>query len=354
MTNDISTDQRVFKVCNSLLSMGFEVELIGVRRPWSVDLRREYRCSRMKMWFQTGPLFYMEYNLRLFFLLMFKPSAVLLSNDLDTLLANFLVSKFKNCPLVYDSHELFPEAPELLNRPFKKGIWERLEALLLPRLKQAYTVCDSIKSYYKSKYGIDMKVVRNVPLLKERSVTPKQPKTILYQGNINPGRGLEVAIKSLVFLPDYTLKIVGNGIGLKKLEELAVSEGVSNQLEFVGRIPFEELKNHTHSASLGILFEEPLGLSFEYSLPNKLFDYIHAEIPVLATPLVEVRKIVEQYKVGELLEDRSPEKIAEQIKSIDAKRSNYQFAKAKEELNWGNEEKVLKSIFTSLLKSVKS
>lgn len=345
VTNDISTDQRVYKVCKTLISMGFEVEIIGVLRPWSVELQRDYSCKRMKMWFNTGPLFYIEYNLRLFFLLLFKSSSVLLSNDLDTLLANFLASKLKNIPLVYDSHELFPEAPELLDRPFKKGIWERLESFLLPKLEYSYTVCESIQKHYKKHHGVEMKIVRNVPDLCSSSSNDSALNVLLYQGNINPGRGLELAIKCMAYLPDYKLKIIGNGIGLNKLKELSVSEGVSNQLEFLGRLPFEDLKSHTESASIGILFEEPLGLSFEYSLPNKLFDYIHAETPVLASPLIEVKKIVEKYSVGELLNDRDPKQIAKQLKSMVSKKSSYEFARAKQELNWANEEKVLKLIF---------
>lgn len=354
VTNDISTDQRVFKVCNSLQAMGFEVELIGVSRPWSVALNREYICKRIKICFNIGPLFYFEYNIRLFFLLLFKPASVLLSNDLDTLLANYLISKLKNIPLVYDSHELFPEAPELLERPLKKRLWECLESFLLPKIKHAYTVCESIQLHYKALHGIDMKVVRNVPNLCSQPSRDRNTKTLLYQGNINPGRGLEVAIKSMSFLPDYRLKIIGNGIGLNKLKLLSESEGVSNQVEFLGRLPFEDLKKHTESASIGILFEEPLGLSFEYSLPNKLFDYIHAETPVIASPLIEVKKILEKYNVGELLVDRNPEHIAQQIQAMEYKLSTYEFIKAKAELNWKNEHEVLESIFSIFQDKVKN
>jgi glycosyltransferase involved in cell wall biosynthesis len=199
-----------------------------------------------------------------------------------------------------------------------------------------------------------MKVVRNVPNLCSQTSRDRDTKTLLYQGNINPGRGLEVAIKGMSFLPDYRLKIIGNGIGLNKLKLLSESEGVSNQVEFLGRLPFEDLKKHTESASIGILFEEPLGLSFEYSLPNKLFDYIHAETPVIASPLIEVKKIVEKYKVGELLVDRNPEHIAQQIQAMESKLSTYEFVKAKAELNWKNEEKVLEGVFTVFQDKVKN
>ena len=104
----------------------------------------------------------------------------------------------------------------------------------------------------------------------------KKQKTLIYQGAINPGRGLHLAIESLVYLNDYKLLIVGDGKGLDELKEFAEVKGVEQQLEFIGRVPYEELEKFTGQATVGLLLEEPLGKSFEYALPNKLFDYIHA------------------------------------------------------------------------------
>ena len=128
VTNDISTDQRVYKVCRSLLSMGFEVELIGRLHSWSKPLKREYKTHRIKTVFFSGPMFYLEFNIRLCFLLLFKPCNTLLSNDLDTLPANYFASLVKGSNLVFDSHELFTEVPELMTRPFKKKIWKGIES----------------------------------------------------------------------------------------------------------------------------------------------------------------------------------------------------------------------------------
>jgi len=349
VTNDISTDQRVHKVCESLQSMGFEVLLWG--RVWadSQALNRTYTTKRMRLFFSTGPLFYLEYNIRLFFILLFSKCHLLLSNDLDTLTANFLASKLKGIPLVYDSHELFPEAPELQETPFKKKIWEKLEDFLLPKLKYSYTVCDAIAEFYNNKYGLAMEVVRNMPYYKKEDARKKTSKVIIYQGSINPGRGLETAIKSMSFLPDFKLKIIGDGYGLRALKLLSQKEGVSNRVEFLGRLAFEDLSPHTEKASIGILFEETRGLSFEYSLPNKLFDYIHAETPVLASPLIEVKRIVENYPVGDLLKDRVPKNVAKQINEMFEKINSYEFVKAKSDLNWENEEKVLKRVFSPFL-----
>jgi len=349
VTNDISTDQRVHKVCQSLQSMGFEVLLWGRRLAHSQPLNRPYATKRMTLFFTSGSLFYLEYNIRLFLILLFSKCHIVLSNDLDTLLANFIVSKCKGIPLVYDSHELFPEAPELINRPTKKKMWERLESWILPKIQHSYTVCESIAKYYKDKYGIVMKVVRNVSYLGKDSPKKETSNIIIYQGNMNPGRGLELAIEMMCFLDDFKLKIIGDGEELDALKTLAQQKAVNHKVEFLGRLPFDDLKLYTEQASIGILFEEPLGLSFEYSLPNKLFDYIHANTAVLASPLVEVKAVVENYKVGELLNLRTPQNIAKQIEEMAEKLHTYDFVKAKNELSWQLEEEVLKSVFSPFM-----
>lgn len=349
VTNDISTDQRVHKVCQSLQSMGFEVHLWGRVLADSQPLNRPYATKRMSLLFYKGPFFYLEYNIRLFFILLFSKCHLLLSNDLDTLLANFMVSKIKGLPLVYDSRELFPEAPELQETPFKKKIWESLESWLLPKINHAYTVCHSIAQFYNNKYGLKMKVVRNMPYLKDSSRPNAVSKSIIYQGTMNPGRGLELAIEMMPYLEDYKLILIGDGEGLASLKVLAQEKEVSSQIEFLGRLPFEDLKTYTEQSSIGILFEEARGLSFEYSLPNKLFDYIHANTAVLASPLVEVKAIVDTYSVGELLKARNPQSVAKQIDAMFEKINSYEFAKAKNDLNWQKEEEVLKTIFSPFL-----
>ena len=352
VTNDLSTDQRVHKVCQSLLSMGFTVELVGRIQSFSQPIKREYVTTRLKTFFSSGPLFYFEFNIRLFFKLLFSKCNVLLSNDLDTLLANFLVSKFKAISLVYDSHELFVEVPELTNRTFKKKIWECLEAWILPKINLSYTVCESIANFYKNKYGLNMKVVRNVPYLVESSSSKNKTNTLIYQGGMNPGRGLELAIDMMEFLDDFKLKIIGDGQELNKLKNLVDQKGLHDRIVFLGRLPFEDLKVHTEQACIGILFEEPTGLSFKFSLPNKLFDYIHSNTPVMATPLKEVKRIIDYYQVGEFIYERSPEVVANQIKKMSKNIDEYKFSQAKKDLNWQNEFKKIECIFSPLLGKV--
>jgi glycosyltransferase involved in cell wall biosynthesis len=349
VSNDLCTDQRVHKVCSSLVSYGYNVHLVGFKSSKSLELNRAYRTHRFKIWFSKGPLFYAEFSIKLFFYLLFNKSDHLLSNDLDTLLPNYLVSKLKRQSLVFDAHEIFSDSPELQGRPLVKSFWQYLEAFLMPRVSFMYTVCDSLATHYRKKLKVEMEVVRNVPVLVNKDTPALINKVLLFQGNMNLGRGLGLAIEALVFLPDYKLIIVGAGFDY--LKPIAIKHGVLNQIEFVGVVPFEMLKHYTEKASIGILLEEPIGLSFTYSLPNKLFDYIHSNLKIIASPLSEVKRIIDQYDVGVILKERNPKSLAAQIIELENKTINLdEYARAKKDLNWGKEQIVLKNIFEKLKK----
>lgn len=354
VTNDLNTDQRVDKVANSLLDNGFSVLLVGRKiRNWSSPLRsRAYDCHRFSLVFKKGFLFYLEFNIRLFFFLLFTKSDILLSNDLDTLLPNFLVSKLKTKKLVYDSHELFVEVPELIHRPMVKRIWLWIERFCLPRIKHAYTVSDSIANYYHEKYNINMLVVRNFPFFKK--VNKKVDvdcnhnyKKIIYQGAVNKDRGVDLMIASMKYV-DAKLYIAGTGDVLDNMTNYVQKLNIHKKVIFLGQIPFQELSKITQSSDLGLSFEEDTCLAYRYSLPNKIFDYIHAEIPVLISNLPEFTKIIQKYDVGMVLSSRVPKEVASQINtllSMDKDSVSSKLKLAKKDLCWENEEKKLLTLF---------
>lgn len=355
VTNDISTDYRVHKVCNYLESIGYIVTVYGRVLPNTIPISRNYQVIRRKHWFHENFLFYAEFNIRLFFILLFTKTEVILANDLDTLPACFFASRLKNVALVYDSHELFSEGPELQGRKFIQAFWRRLEDYFLPKIDKSYTVSQSIIDFYNTKYQNNMGLVRNIPLQKdvleiEDVQFPTAQKTILYQGVLNPGRGLKKMIKALHFLEDFDLIIIGYGKVEQELKEYVLQQNMQHRVHFLGRIAREKLFNYTKKATLGMVLEEPLGLSFTYALPNKLFDYIHAELPIIAGKLPEVVHIIKKYKVGVVVEDYSPEKIAKAIRELVANKplllqikKNQQ--KATSELCWEIEQHKLSDFF---------
>lgn len=354
------TDQRVKKSCGTLQGLGFEITLVGRRLNNSLPMdTRPYHTVRMKLMFEKGPLFYAFYNIRLFFFLLFHKAELLVSNDLDTLLPNYLVHKIKGIPLVYDSHEYFTEVPELVSRKKIQKIWKRIERFVFPNLKEVITVNDSIADLYENEYGIRPTVVRNVsPLRKVNAVSgrsalnlPEDKALLILQGSgINIERGAEEMVEAMEFIPYAVLLIVGGGDVIDKLKDITVKLHLEEKVIFIPRQPYEQLFNLTKAADLGLTLDKDTNINYRFSLPNKLFDYIQAGTPVIASPLTELKKIIEKYEIGDFIPGHEPEKIAVKInevlanqKLMDTWRKNLKFAA--KELCWENEEQVLINVY---------
>jgi glycosyltransferase involved in cell wall biosynthesis len=355
--NDLATDQRVGRTAKLLAEQGFEVTCLGRRLTGSPELKnRPFRFRRYRMLFTRGPLFYACFNFRLLWtLLLAKRPALLIANDLDTLVAGFLVSRIRKVPLIYDSHELFTQVPELINRKRVQTIWKWIEAMIVPKLKYALTVNYSIATIYRRLYKTRFSVVRNVP---ERiAYTPGEKRRegegrqiILYQGALNIGRGLEVVIDAMKYIPDASFLIVGAGDIENELKQRVAQNKLEDRVEFKGRMLPEDLVPITLSADLGISLEEDLGLSYRYSLPNKLLDYIQCRVPVLCSALPEMSRIVDSYGIGISTRERDPEKIAGRIRFMLKERAAGAWMealdRAAQELCWENES----GVYLELLK----
>jgi len=342
------------------MKLGFEPVLVGRKQRKSRQLQpRDYKMHRMFLLFEKGPLFYAEYNIRLFLYLLFHNADLLVSNDLDTLLPNYIISKIKRSPVVYDSHEYFTETPELVNRERVQNIWKKIEKSIFPKLKDVFTVNESIAGLYSDKYGLDVKVVRNIPKKKEYSIEksrkdlglPVDKKIILMQGaGINIQRGAEEAVEAMKYVDNALLLIIGGGDVIDELKTMASGWGLDEKVIFLPKQTYEDLFQYTANADLGLTIDKDTNINYRYSLPNKLFDYIHARIPVLASKLVEIQRIINQYEIGDFIENHDPEHIADMIKKmteneeqIEVWKENLTFAS--KDLCWENEEKVLLAVY---------
>ena len=358
VTNDLSGDQRVHRIISTLQKSGASIHLIGRRLRGSHPLSsRDYSTLRFRMLFNKGFLFYAFYNIRLFlYLLTRKKIDVLVANDLDTLPANYLVSRIRKTELFYDSHEYFTESPELLNRENVKNFWLWLEKRMVPFVSHAYTVSHSIADEYNKKYEVRFGVVRNFPSPNKMAnlvpipFNPGEKKILIYQGSLNIGRGLELIIDSVKGIENVIFLIVGDGDIRNKLEYYVNAESLSDKIYFMGKIPFEKLHSITMQADAGVSFEEDLGLNYKFALPNKLFDYIHAKIPVLVSSLPEMAGIVTDYNIGIVGGVRNVEHVRQNIRELlfdNKKRAIWKknLINAANELSWEKEEKVLLDIY---------
>lgn len=355
VTNDLTTDQRVAKICNTLIELNFEVILVGRKLANSQPIKRTYTTKRFNLWFNKGALFYANYNIRLFFFLLFNKADVYWSNDLDTLWANHLASKWKNKKLIFDSHEYFTEVPELINRPKVQRFWKRIEQRILPQLKNVLTVSQSIADLYQQEYVIDVKLLRNIPVqntsfFEVENLKIENKKIIIYQGAINVNRGIELMVKAMNHLDNCMLYLIGKGDISEDIAQLIKSENLSGKVKMLGEIPYEKLHSYTVQADLGLSLEEDKGLNYRFALPNKLFNYIHSEVPVLVSNLPEMANLVSQYQVGEVTKILEPQQLAEEIENMLSNPINYMqwkanCKKATLELNWESEKQVISTLF---------
>jgi glycosyltransferase involved in cell wall biosynthesis len=178
---------------------------------------------------------------------------------------------------------------------------------------------------------------------------------LLYQGALNLGRGLKQIIQCMTLLDDDTLLIIiGDGDEMKQLQKQVTDLHLEHKVQFTGKIPFHQLASYTLGADLGLCLLENIGLNYYFSLPNRIFDYAQAGVPILATGFPEIRRIVEQYNTGLLIEDLQSETIADAIRQLKSNRLlREQLAangrEAAKILCWENEEHVLKNYFQEYL-----
>jgi len=354
VSNDLATDQRVQRHISVLLKEGYQVNFIGRILPHSLEFVPDnYQVKRFKLWFRAGFLFYANLNVRLFFYLLYHKADLYFSNDLDTLLPNYLVAKIYGKPLIYDSHEYFTGVPEIQNRKLVKQVWTSLEALIFPKLKHLITVNHSIADLYESDYGIRPQVIRNVSskFLPENRMTrgelnlPENAFLIINQGSgINVDRGMEEMLEALLLLPkNFHFLLVGKGDVLAHLKQKAQAVSLLDRVHFIPSQPYSQMLQYTLNADLGISLDKDTNINYRFSLPNKVFDYIKCGIPLLVSNLKEPGALVTKFKIGRIAKVNAPEiaqailKISKEDKSIYT--ANLVLAAA--ENNWEKESAVL-------------
>lgn len=290
------------------------------------------------------------------------------ANDLPTLVTGHLLAKKIRAKLFYDAHEIYTET---LNQFFprdKKGLkniifatliaimrWhgKHVEKRILPQVNLFITVNESLLRFFNKRYTIKSSLVlMNLPRLadsidlekidyRKRFNWSESSKIIIYQGALNEGRGLHLIIKTMNELSEkFKLVILGDGTLKKKLTKLAQELNVTDRVVFFGNIELRKLPSYTKGADIGINLLESFNLSKELASPNKLFEYIHAGIPVVASKTAENIKVVEINKIG-LCCDNSVEDIRNTILEVIDNDYDNALREAKKRYNWEQEESSL-------------
>jgi glycosyltransferase involved in cell wall biosynthesis len=357
VTNDLTYDQRMQRICSSLATNGFKVKLIGRKLRTSILLKEEsYKQKRLSCWATKGKLMYLEFNVRLFVYLLFTRGTIICAIDLDTILPCYFASAVKGTKRVYDAHELFTEQKEIVTRPKIQKMWLKVERFAVPKFKNGYTVNKFIADELERRYGVKYEVVKNLPTLK-----PYAPKAthqtlkpfIIYQGAVNEGRCFETLIPAMKDV-DAKLVICGEGNFFEETKRLVKKHKVMANVQLKGYVPPPELAALTPTAYVAVTLFENVGLNQFHSLANRFFDYIMAGVPQVCVGYPEYEAINDKYGVAYMVYDTSSETIAKALNNLLSDGVLYQklkenCLKAREVLNWQLEEKRLLGFYHNLL-----
>jgi glycosyltransferase involved in cell wall biosynthesis len=350
VSNDLTFDQRVRKTCEVMIAAGHEPVLVGRELPNSIPYVGPGTAVRLPLTFKSGPLFYLELQLSLLKWLGSAEVDRIWSNDLDTLLPSIIVGQHRNIPVVYDSHEFFTEAAGLTGKKWRRKVWLKVEKYCIPKLGKMLTVNDSIAEKYRERYNVRVDVLRNMPVLKpvpvvspraafsEYEIPTDIPILLLQGAYMDRDRGTSDAVEALSVMPDVRLVLVGAGIEFDESVEKINDTRWAGRLHCIPRLPYDKLRVLTASADVGLSLDKGLHANYLLSLPNKLFDFIHVGLPIVASPMIEVRSVVEKNEVGVVLKDVTSESIAKGVSDVLSQPRKYWFEKcmvAREKLHWG-------------------
>lgn len=355
VTNDLSYDQRMIRICTSLAGAGYNVTLIG--RRWvntPAPPSQPFRQKQLFCFLKKGKLSYLEYNIRLFLYLLFQRADAVCAIDLDTILPFYFISVLKGIPRIYDAHELFCEMKEVVTRPAVHRIWKWVERFAVPKFKHGYTVNNAIADEFNRLYGVQYEVIRNLPVLQPQKTVPAKPeKYILYQGAVNEGRSFETLIPAMK-LVNAPLIICGDGNFMQQAQQLVQQHQLQEKVIFKGKILPAQLKEYTRLAWAGVTLFENNGMNNFHSLGNRFFDYLNAGLPQLCVNYPAYQEINNKHLVAVLINDLLPETIAGGLNELLNNEKLYSLLqqnciKARQELNWQEEEKKLLLFYKNIL-----
>ena len=308
---------------------------------------------------------YLEFFIRALFVIKKLKPDICHGHDPDGLLIGYFAKFFLKSKLIYDSHELWSDSIHLKSdKKILYKIGRKIEKILIKYAEVVIAVNKSILDVIRKENNIkSTAVIRNIPYAIEcvTQFTKKEigfsdcDYNIIYIGNIERGRGIEVMINSMERVHNNIgLVLMGKDSAFKiEMEKLSKSKKLDSRIRFIDSVHPNQILSVCKLADVGIAPIQNLCKSQYLSLPNKIFEYIHAELPVLVSDFPEMKNIVENYSVGEVFNVNDPSSLIEVINNyfdnpdqiIKYEQNSLQASK---ELNWDNEEKQLFNLYNKL------
>jgi len=394
--NEFRNDARVLKEAQTLQAAGYAVTVFALHTP-GVTLEKEtlqsgidvVRVARSPLWKlrkpkagtptvapaargATGRLSPTRQVLRIFARLWTHAgllariarykAAVVHAHDVNTLPTAWLAAKLSGARVVYDAHEI-STSREGYNS--FRGLVARVESVLMPRVQGSITTTDARAKFFARAYGVPRPVVlQNRPRL---TVSPesqrirtelqlKQPwPIIIYQGGLQQGRGLERLVRIAASVDNAYFVFIGGGRLTAPLTALSHELGLNERVHFIPTVSLADLPSYTASADIGVQPIENTCLNHFTTDSNKLFEYLIAGLPVVATDLPEIRRVVREHDIGLLVRESDDEQLGEALNClVKDSQLRTKFAAnacaAALQLNWEQQETRLVDLYSCVLK----
>lgn len=378
LDNPMHIDARVYKEALSLVNNGYDVTIYCQQAPGLAgeELLEGIKIIRVFP-FHLGTTMLVDKYLKAHFDLYHaikEKYDIYHCHDTETWPIGYMLAQESGAKLVCDSHEFFPDYicrewyTDLLKYELTK-LLVKARGEYIRHADKVIVVSEEIADKLQQEYDLPEKptVIYNtrpfgtIPqaknLLREKYGIDDRFRIMLFQGNMETSRGIEIAIKVLPYVENTVFVAAGAGKNdyISRLRELAENLGVSSRVIFTGLIPNNELLLYSSFADVLVYFGQPLLTNMEFSLPNKFFDYIFAERPLVICDLISMKRMVQDYGLGEVVNVHQVniKEIAETINRLLSDKPLQEkyitnIRKCKPLLSWEKQEEKLLALYHSL------
>ncbi|WWW10882.1 glycosyltransferase [Arcobacter cryaerophilus gv. pseudocryaerophilus] len=362
----MTNESRIFKE-SRFLSKNYNFDKIILLGIWQEGLKKEELLEK-NIYIKRVSLFnlkkrsvmYLYYYLYVFLFIIFKKPKMINIHTLE-FLPLALIAKIFRIKVIYDAHELETEKANF--KGFRKNISKIIERIFIKFTHGVIVVGDAIADHYKKMYPSMERpfVVLNTPsykeitkkdLFRENFNIKKEQIIFLYQGALSQGRGIEIILDTFKNRKDKNSVIVFMGYGALQDEIINITKVYKN-IFFQPAVPHNIILDYTSSADVGIsgLVDLSSCLSYYYSLPNKIFEYLMAELPIIVPNAIEMKNFVLEKQVGVVLNENNCEELNKAINymiEIDRNKFHLNIINTKNTYNWEFQEKVLMKLYNNL------
>jgi O-antigen/teichoic acid export membrane protein/glycosyltransferase involved in cell wall biosynthesis len=335
------SDGRVMREATSLVGAGIAISIVDIERESPRSPQEEISGVHIEHIFQSGSFISTRFkpwslaktiqsHIYSAYRLLQISADIYHAHDVTALPACYIAARSRRKPLIFDAHELPLSELESTYWYRFRGLFKQFLTLLMPRCAGVITVSPPIAREIRNHYHAqDVALVRNIPTyqkvlkgdrLRQHLKLGPGVRIALYQGNLQPNRGLERLIRAATFLhQDNVIVLMGKGVSTTRsqLEALITREGVADHVRILPPVPYAELLDWTASADIGLIVYSPdHSLNVQMCLPNKLFEYLMAGLPVLTSQLDAVAEVIRTYEVGQVVPSLTPADLGAAINTM--------------------------------------